>query len=61
LELVGPEGRKARPEERFLYLTLMILVLGLYFSMHPAISFCSRQHHRRKGEKNIGSITCHSC
>ncbi len=39
LELVGPGGRKARPEERFLYLTLMILVLGLYFSMHPAISF----------------------
>lgn len=53
---VGPGGREAKPEERFLYLTLMILILGLYFSMHPAIAFVTDSVAGEKERKTLEAL-----
>ncbi len=56
VEYIGPGGRVASPEERFLFLTLMIFILGLYFSMHPAIAFVTDSIAGEKERKTLEAL-----
>jgi len=56
VEYIGPGGRAASPEERFLFLTLMIFILGLYFSMHPAIAFVTDSVAGEKERKTLEAL-----
>ena len=56
VEYIGPGGRVVSPEERFLFLTLMIFILGLYFSMHPAIAFVTDSVAGEKERKTLEAL-----